>query len=86
MRGGREDGGELAQPAEVGWIERARPPDVRVVRSDGRQQPPPGYQAHARGRGRRPHPGTAPHRPPGALVRIDGEERGQCLGERDEIG
>ena len=85
VRGRREDGGELAQPAEVGRIERARPPYVRVVGSDRRQQPAPGHQAHARRRGRRPHPGAAAHRPHRVLARIGGEQRGQSLGERNKI-
>ena len=86
MRGRREGGGEFAQPAEVGRIERPGPPDVRVAGADGRQETAAGDQAHARGGRRGPDPGTAPHRPPGLLTGIDAEQRREGLGERDELG
>ena len=70
VRGGREHGGELAQPAEIGRVERPGPPDVRVIGADRRQQPAAGDQAHARGRGRRPDPDAAPHRPPRLLTGV----------------
>src|SRR5208282_4680153 len=85
VRGRREDGGELAQPAEVGRIERPGPPDVRAVGGDGRQETAACHQAHARGSGRGPDPDAAPHRPPGALLGVDGEQRRKGLGERDKI-
>ena len=86
VRGGREHGGEFAQPAEVGRIERPGPPDIRVIGAYGRQEPAAGNQAHARGSGRRPDPGAAPHRPPGLLIGTEGEQGRKSLGERDEIG
>ena len=85
VRGRREGGGEFTQPAEVGRIERPGPPDVRVIGADSRQETAAGHQAHARGSGRGPDPGAAPHRPPGLLAGIDGEQRRKSLGERDEI-
>ena len=81
MRGRREGSSEVAQPAEVGRVERPGPPDVRVVRPHRRQQPTACDQAHARSGGRRPYPDAAPH----PECRISAQQKGKRLGQRDEL-